>query len=132
MALRVVVIGGGAGGLAAALALGRAGHEVILLERDQAPSSQDPDEAFASWDRPGVAHVRQGHLILARAMSVLRAHAPDVLTGLAARGAPVLASQISALFPPEVVEPGDDDLGLLPCRRIPFELALRRAAVAES
>jgi phytoene dehydrogenase-like protein len=35
VAQRVVVVGGGVGGLGSALALARAGHRVTLLERDQ-------------------------------------------------------------------------------------------------
>ena len=50
----VVIVGGGIGGLTAALGLGRRGHRVRVLERDPAPAPVDPEEAFGSWPRRGV------------------------------------------------------------------------------
>ncbi len=48
---RVIVVGGGVGGLATALALGRNGHPVTLLERDALPAVASADEAFAAERR---------------------------------------------------------------------------------
>jgi phytoene dehydrogenase-like protein len=43
---RIVVIGGGLGGLAAALFSARHGHEVVLLERDAGPPEGTADDDF--------------------------------------------------------------------------------------
>ena len=54
--LRVVVVGGGVGGLATALALGRAGHQVTVLERDRPAAVDDAEAAFAA-ERRGAPQV---------------------------------------------------------------------------
>src|SRR5688500_13920140 len=48
---QVVVVGGGVGGLSAALALGRAGYEVTVVERDPLPATADAEEAFVAERR---------------------------------------------------------------------------------
>jgi choline dehydrogenase-like flavoprotein len=68
----VVVVGGGVGGLAAALALGRAGHRVTVLERDLLPEHAGPEAAFVA-ERPGAPQAHQTHGFLARIVAVLRA-----------------------------------------------------------
>ncbi|MGH9246557.1 MAG: FAD-dependent oxidoreductase [Acidimicrobiales bacterium] len=131
MALRVVVIGAGVAGLGSALALARDGHEVTVLERDDAPMPTDPEDAFA-WDRRGAPQVRHSHAFLARVRNLLRDHYPDVLADLHAAG----ATDVQPLddFPgvPHDTErlPGDEDLVALACRRTTFEWVLRRAALA--
>ena len=57
--MKVVVIGAGVAGLAAALACGRAGHEVTLLERDQVSAPDDPRDAF-DWDHARAPTQRVG------------------------------------------------------------------------
>ncbi len=82
---RVVIIGGGVGGLTTALALGRAGHPVTLLERDPLPPTADAEEAFDA-ERRGAPQVHQTHGFLARLQVTLRDRFPDVLADLLAAG----------------------------------------------
>ncbi|MGI8663042.1 MAG: NAD(P)/FAD-dependent oxidoreductase [Acidimicrobiales bacterium] len=119
----VIIAGGGVGGLMAALALGRAGHEVVLLERDDVPLAGDPEEAFAV-DRSGAPQAHQTHGFLARLVVTLRERFPDVLDSLVASGSRIipLTRDLSG------VEAGDDDLAVLIVRRTTFEWALRKAA----
>ena len=128
---RIVVVGAGVAGLGAALALGRAGHEVTVLERDATPLPADPDTAFW-WDRRGAPQVRHSHAFLARLRNVLRDRHPDVLAALLDAGATELRF---AEGMPDTIEdrtpiPGDEDLVALACRRTTFEWVLRKAALA--
>lgn len=123
---RVVVVGGGVGGLATALALGRAGHAVTLLERDPLPAVADPDAAFAA-ERRGAPQAHQTHGFLARIVAVLRDRFPDVLEGLREAGCTELPPTLDLGDP----QPGDEDLTVLIMRRTTFEWVLRRAVAAE-
>jgi 2-polyprenyl-6-methoxyphenol hydroxylase-like FAD-dependent oxidoreductase len=129
---RAVIIGAGVGGLGAALALSRAGHEVTIIERDATPTPTDADAAF-DWDRRGAPQVRHSHALLARLRNLLRDHYPDVLEQLLAAGATELRFCDN---PPEEMEDraprdGDEDLVAIACRRTTFEWVLRRAVLAE-
>jgi 2-polyprenyl-6-methoxyphenol hydroxylase-like FAD-dependent oxidoreductase len=128
---RVVVVGAGVGGLGSALALGRAGHEVVVVERDATPLPADPDAAFW-WDRRGAPQVRHSHAFLARLRNLLRDRHPDVLAALLGAGATEL--RFMDAIPETIVDrtsrPGDEDLVALACRRTTFEWVLRRAALA--
>jgi 2-polyprenyl-6-methoxyphenol hydroxylase-like FAD-dependent oxidoreductase len=123
---RVVVAGGGVAGLATALALSRAGHRVLVLERDDVPLAGDPEAAFAV-ERNGAPQAHQTHGFLARVVVTLRERFPDVLAALEACGSRV----ISLTRDLEGTEEGDDDLAVLIVRRTTFEWALRRAVLAE-
>jgi 2-polyprenyl-6-methoxyphenol hydroxylase-like FAD-dependent oxidoreductase len=123
---RVVVVGGGVGGLATALALGRNGHEVTLLERDVLPVVGDADEAFAA-ERRGAPQAHQTHGFLARIVVVLRERFPDVLDALREAGGFTMPGTAKLGEP----QPGDEDLSVLIVRRTTFEWVLRRAVLAE-
>src|SRR5687768_18504202 len=82
----VVVVGAGVAGLGTALSLGRAGHQVTVLERDATPLPEGPDQAFW-WDRRGAPQVRHSHMFLARLRNVLRDGYPDVREALLEAGA---------------------------------------------
>jgi choline dehydrogenase-like flavoprotein len=73
----VVVLGGGLAGLAAALAFGRNGRRVLLIERDGRTDDGSADELFERWDRPGIARFRQPHNFLGLGRRVLLENAPD-------------------------------------------------------
>jgi 2-polyprenyl-6-methoxyphenol hydroxylase-like FAD-dependent oxidoreductase len=121
-----VVVGGGIGGLAAALTLARAGRRVTVFERDDLPASADAEEALAG-ERPGAPQAHHTHAFLARTVVTLRERAPDVLEQFLAVGATTLPA-IGDLGEPQA---GDDDLAVLVIRRTTYEWILRRAVLAE-
>ena len=125
--MRFVVAGGGVAGLAAGLAVARAGHEAVVLERDRVEPEESPERAFAVA-REGIPHFFQPHAFLPRGRRVLKRLAPDVLETLVAAGAEPQRVDGMIRGP---AEPGDEDLVWLWVRRPVIEWALRRAAAAE-
>jgi 2-polyprenyl-6-methoxyphenol hydroxylase-like FAD-dependent oxidoreductase len=123
---RVIVIGGGVGGLTAALALGRAGHPVTLLERDPLPPTADAEAAFVA-ERRGAPQVHQTHGFLARIQVELREHFPDVLADLLAAGGMTMPMTADLGAP----QPGDEDLKVIIVRRTTLEWVLRKEVVAQ-
>jgi 2-polyprenyl-6-methoxyphenol hydroxylase-like FAD-dependent oxidoreductase len=124
---RVVIIGGGVGGLTAALAFGRAGHPVTVLERDPLPPTADAEEAFFA-ERRGAPQVHQTHGFLARLQVLLRERFPDVLADLLAAGGSTLPMTRHLGEP----EPGDEDLQVIITRRTTLEWVIRKAAIAQA
>ena len=118
---RIVVVGGGIGGLATALALGRVGHHVTVLERDDMPVVDGPEEAFVQ-ERHGAPQVRHTHGLLARLTAVLRERFPEVLDLLFEVGATTLKPSNDW----GEARAGDDKLYILIARRTTVEWALRR------
>jgi 2-polyprenyl-6-methoxyphenol hydroxylase-like FAD-dependent oxidoreductase len=131
--MRVVVCGAGVAGLTSALALGRAGHDVLLLERDATPMPANPHEAFR-WPRRGAPQVRHSHALLARLRNTLAERAPDVLADLLAAGATEIAfcDALPETLTDRDPRPGDEQLVALACRRTTFEWVLRKAALREA
>lgn len=125
--VHVLVVGGGIGGLATALALGRQGHRVTVIDRDGMTPAPDVDAAFAT-DRRGAPQTRHTHGFLARLVRELKARFPDVHEELVAAGAVPLP--LTRQFADE--RPGDEDLVVLTMRRSTVEWVLRRRAAESS
>jgi 2-polyprenyl-6-methoxyphenol hydroxylase-like FAD-dependent oxidoreductase len=122
----VIVVGAGVGGLLTALALGRDGHHVTVLERDPLPATADAEGAFAA-ERRGAPQVHQTHGFLARLQVTLRERFPDVLADLLAAGGTTMPMTANLGEP----RPGDDDLKVIIVRRTTLEWVLRRAVLAQ-
>ena len=128
----VVVVGGGIGGLCAALWLGDRGYQVTVLERDDISVPDSVEEAWGSWDRSGAPQVRFPHFVMARLCSLLRENQPEVYRALVGTGATEVPftdflTPESADYQPE---PGDDELTAVRSRRTTVEWVLRKAALA--
>jgi 2-polyprenyl-6-methoxyphenol hydroxylase-like FAD-dependent oxidoreductase len=119
---RVVVVGGGIGGLACALFLAPRGHQVTILDRDPAELPADGDSAWTDWERRGVPQFRHIHLFNARGRNLLRDELPNVFAALHAAGAGEI----------RLGDGDDDDLVRLTCRRTTYELVLRREVLSDT
>jgi 2-polyprenyl-6-methoxyphenol hydroxylase-like FAD-dependent oxidoreductase len=129
MSERVLVIGAGMAGLWTALALAPTGREVILLERDPPPPEGGADEAFDSWARRGVGHLRHSHAFLARLRLIIRDEHPQLLEELLAAGCRDLGFEggLTDIHKRSYTpEPVDNDLAVLTSRRTTLELIMRR------
>lgn len=125
----VLVVGSGIAGLCTALALGPTGRQITVVERDAGPPEGDADDAFASWKRSGVGHLRQSHAFLARLRLLLKADHPRLLEELKAFG--VREVTFDSMLTEHQrkayrAEPADADLTLITSRRTTLELVMRR------
>ena len=84
---KIIVLGGGVCGLAAAMLLARDGHDVTVLERDPAPVPDTLDDAWRRGSAAGVAQFHQPHFLQPAGRVVLDAELPDVRDAFAAAGA---------------------------------------------
>jgi 2-polyprenyl-6-methoxyphenol hydroxylase-like FAD-dependent oxidoreductase len=125
----VVVVGGGIGGLASALMLGRQGHDVVVCERDAAQVPETGEEMWSTWHRPGTPQAPLGHCFLSGFRVLLAERAPDVLERLIAAGAPLV--DFSKGMPGDERRPEDAELSAIMCRRAVLEGTLRRVVQAE-
>lgn len=124
--MRIVVMGGGVSGLCAALILARAGHQIVLIERD--PLTLGPAEAAFDWERRGIPHFQQPHAFLPRGRREMRAALPDVYELLLRAGASELDIG-RKLRGPRI--PEDEELSYLSVRRPVMEWALRSTAAGD-
>jgi len=124
----IVIVGGSAAGLFAALALSRQGHRVTVLEGEALPSCESPMEAFDRWERRGAPQTRHSHAFLARLHNGIQEKAPELYAELMAAGAERLtfSDLVRGTFEDPELIPEDDEIVLLACRRITLDWALRR------
>ncbi|AUG80232.1 FAD-dependent oxidoreductase [Kitasatospora sp. MMS16-BH015] len=127
--VHTAVVGGGIGGLAVGLFLGRRGHRVTILERETRCAGADLDTDFLHWTRPASPQAVQPHSLLGPVRTVLNDLAPDVHAELLALGA-TEQHELHRYGPPQP-EPGDEELVTTRARRIVLESALTRAVLAE-
>lgn len=126
---RVLVIGAGIAGLCTALALAPTGRDIVILERDPAPPTGGPDEAFQDWSRRGVGHLRHSHAFLARLRTIIKTEHPELHAELLRAGCRelgfdrMLTDLHRADYRPR---PEDRDFVVLTSRRTTLELVIRR------
>ncbi|TVZ07014.1 FAD-dependent oxidoreductase [Trebonia kvetii] len=131
--MKVVIAGGGGTGCFAALLLARAGHEVLVLERDELTVHADVEAAAAAAFRPTAPQIVQPHLIMARARELLWDQLPDVYKGLLRAGAVAapLSTQMPPSLPDKTPRPGDERLAVMATRRSTLDWVLLRAVTAQ-
>ena len=120
--MRFVVAGGGVAGLAAALAVARAGHEAVVLERDVVESQDPPAGGVRRRPARHPALLPAARLPAAGRRVLARARARRARLAQEAGAEPQdLAAELRG-----PCEPGDEDLVYLWVRRPVIEWALRR------
>ena len=131
--VKIVIVGGSAGGMFASLILARAGHEVLLLERESLEAAPDVETAASTAFRTGAPQIVQPHIIMARCRELLMEHLPDVYANLVAAGvteAP-LWTQMAPSLADKTSRPGDERFTLLLSRRSTIDWVLRKVVAVE-
>jgi len=131
--MRIAVIGGSAAGQFSALLLARAGHDVVLMDRDDLEPAAELGEAEAGAFRSAAPQIVQPHALLPRCRLLLRDHLPDVHDELMHAGA--VESVLANNAPPTITlqpEPDDDDYTALSVRRLTVDWVLQRIVAEEA
>jgi 2-polyprenyl-6-methoxyphenol hydroxylase-like FAD-dependent oxidoreductase len=130
---RIVVVGAGFCGLGTALLLGRDGHEVTVLERDDRTVPGSARTAWDSWTRKGVAQFHQPHNFMPGLRALLETELPDVQESLRLAGAAKfdLVAALPPFWTDKAPRPIDDKLWTLTARRPTGEWVVRDAAARE-
>lgn len=131
--MRIVVVGGSAAGSLSALMLARAGHDVLVVEREDLAPAGNVETAAARAFRASAPQIVQPHVVLAACREILRERLPDVYEALLAAG--VLEAPLVSQMPPGITDrdglPGDEPFTLVMTRRATVDWVLARAAAAE-
>ncbi len=126
---RIVVIGGGVGGLTSGMLLAHDGHDVTVLERDGASPPDSADAAWQAWERRGVNQFRMIHLFLPRFRGLVETELPDVVTEADALGA--IRYNVMREVPEEMIggfRDSDNQFEAISARRPVMEAAIANAA----
>jgi 2-polyprenyl-6-methoxyphenol hydroxylase-like FAD-dependent oxidoreductase len=131
--LKIIIIGGGFAGLSASLMLARAGHEILVLERDRLEPAADVEAAAASAFRTTAPQTVQPHIVNPKCRELLLERLPDVYQELCAAGAveAPLSTQMPASLVDTTARPGDERLSLLRVRRSTIDWVLLRSVLEE-
>lgn len=126
----VLVCGGSVIGLATAMLLAGDGHEVLVLERDAALPPDVASQAWAGWERTGVAQFHQAHILLPRFRTILDEELPGTVDALVEAGC--VSMNPLYLLPPSVEDGAprldDDRFRFVTGRRPVVESVLAHAA----
>lgn len=130
----VVVCGGSVIGMAVASMLARDGHQVTVLEADQAEPPERPAEAWSGWERAGVAQFWQAHNLFARFRSVADQELPGLTEALIDAGC--ATGNVVDAMPPTIADRsprrGDDMFGFVTGRRPVVEAVVTAYAREQS
>ena len=131
--MRIIVAGGSAAGQFTALLLARAGHEVVLLDRDPIEPAADIEAAARAF-RPAMPQFVQPHVVLPRCRLLLRQALPEVYDTLLAAGAGevTLASAMPPTLNDRAGRPGDEEYTSVATRRSTLDWVLRRAVASQA
>ena len=131
--MRVLIVGAGICGLGAALLLARDGHDVTVIERDDDPLPDGPQNAWDRWSRKGVAQFRQPHNLMPGLRLMLETELPDVQDALRRAGAEKfdLLNPVPPSFADRTARSIDDKLWAYTARRPVAEWVFAVAASRE-
>jgi len=127
----IIVLGGSFAGLLSGMQLARAGHDVIVLERESHAAIAPPADAPAA-PRAGAPHAVHGHALLARAAAEIRRTLPDAYAALLAAGVGELdlVHDMPGAIADRAARAGDDDLVMLTSRRHTLDRVMVEVAQA--
>jgi 2-polyprenyl-6-methoxyphenol hydroxylase-like FAD-dependent oxidoreductase len=130
---KIIILGSGICGLAAAILLAQDGHDVTVLERDDQPLPASCDEVWQAWERRGVAQFRQAHFLQPGGRHTLDSELPAVKEALLAAGC-MHYTPLSTL-PPFITDraprPGDECFWTVTGRRPVIEYVVAGIAAKQ-